>query len=193
MVSDVRGKDGGRKMTNAEAIETLRANYPDACFEQLREAVDAAIEALKAQDAVGDTISRQAAIDQLHQSYNLLDAERRLEDLPSAQPDPHYDEWCMDCKEYDKDRHCCPRWNRVIRQTLKDTQPAPQWIPCSERQPEDGVRVLIMHGDCIEFGRYEDGEWMWLCESGTNYWEEAGKVDAWMPLPEPYQAERKDE
>ena len=34
-----------------------------------------------------DTISRQAAIDQLHQSYNLLDAERRLEDLPSAQPD----------------------------------------------------------------------------------------------------------
>lgn len=46
-------------MTNAEAIETLRANYPDACYEQLREAVDAAIEALKAQDAAGDTISRQ--------------------------------------------------------------------------------------------------------------------------------------
>ena len=38
-------------MSNAEAIETLRANYPDACYEQLREAVDAAIEALKAQTA----------------------------------------------------------------------------------------------------------------------------------------------
>lgn len=36
-------------MTNAEAIETLRANYPDACYEQLREAVDTAIEALKKQ------------------------------------------------------------------------------------------------------------------------------------------------
>ena len=36
-------------MTNSEAIETLRANYPDACYEQLREAVDAAIEALKVQ------------------------------------------------------------------------------------------------------------------------------------------------
>ena len=35
-----------------------------------------------------DLISRQAAIDQLQQSYNLLDAERRLEDLPSAQPEP---------------------------------------------------------------------------------------------------------
>lgn len=73
-------------MTNAEAIETLRANYPDACFEQLRCAVDMAINALtkeawkeehpvspllqklatnlqsSKQDA-DDTISRAAAID----------------------------------------------------------------------------------------------------------------------------------
>ena len=34
-------------MTREEAIETLEANYPDACFEQLRDAVDAAIFALK--------------------------------------------------------------------------------------------------------------------------------------------------
>lgn len=32
-----------------------------------------------------DLIGRKAAIDQLHQAYNLLDAERRLEDMPSAQ------------------------------------------------------------------------------------------------------------
>lgn len=50
-------------MTNEETIKTLEANYPDACFEQLREAVDAAIEALKAQDADSDTISRKATID----------------------------------------------------------------------------------------------------------------------------------
>lgn len=37
-------------MTITEAIEVLRANYPDACFEQLREAVDVAIVVLKAQD-----------------------------------------------------------------------------------------------------------------------------------------------
>ena len=37
-------------MTNKEAIETLRANYPDACYEQLREAVDMAISALLAQE-----------------------------------------------------------------------------------------------------------------------------------------------
>ena len=34
-------------MTIKEAIETLEANYPDACYEQLREAVDLAIYALK--------------------------------------------------------------------------------------------------------------------------------------------------
>ena len=36
-------------MTSTEAIETLRANYPDACYEQLRCAVDMAIKALEAQ------------------------------------------------------------------------------------------------------------------------------------------------
>lgn len=30
------------------------------------------------------------------------------------------DEWCMDCKEYDHERKCCPRYNRVIRQTLDE-------------------------------------------------------------------------
>jgi rubrerythrin len=36
-------------MTNSEAIDTLQANYPDACFEQLRDAVDTAIHALSVQ------------------------------------------------------------------------------------------------------------------------------------------------
>ena len=30
------------------------------------------------------------------------------------------DEWCPDCKEYDKDRHCCPMFNRVIRGVLAE-------------------------------------------------------------------------
>ena len=30
------------------------------------------------------------------------------------------DEWCHDCKEYDKEKHSCPRFNRVIRTALKD-------------------------------------------------------------------------
>lgn len=33
------------------------------------------------------------------------------------------DEWCTDCKEYDTEKHCCPRWNRVIRSALEEAQP----------------------------------------------------------------------
>lgn len=70
-----------------------------------------------------DTISRQAALDALEWKWAGKAVIDAIKNLPSAQPEPHYDEWCMDCKEYDKERHCCPRWNRVIRQTLKDAQP----------------------------------------------------------------------
>lgn len=38
--------------------------------------------------------------------------------IPTAHPE--LDEWCTDCKEYDAERHCCPRFNRVIRETLAD-------------------------------------------------------------------------
>ena len=81
-------------MTNEEAIKTLEANYPDACFGQLREAVDAAIEALKAQDADSDTISRKAAIDALD---CINGVEEVLRALPSAQPDLPIKEKCAFC------------------------------------------------------------------------------------------------
>ena len=44
-------------------------------------------------------------------------------EILKAQDEYKLDEWCEDCKEYDHERHCCPRWNRVIRETLKDAQP----------------------------------------------------------------------
>lgn len=37
-------------MTRKEAIETLKANYPDKCYESLCEAVDVAIKSLDAWD-----------------------------------------------------------------------------------------------------------------------------------------------
>lgn len=38
--------------------------------------------------------------------------------------DPGVDEWCPDCKEYDSKRHMCPRFNRVIRDTLNEVKAA---------------------------------------------------------------------
>lgn len=86
---------------------------------------------------LNDTISRQAAIKAICEDGTWLEsqgctdismAERKqrdadiLSDLPSAQPEYHFDEWCTDCKEYDKERHCCPRFNRVIRTTLQEVK-----------------------------------------------------------------------
>lgn len=34
--------------------------------------------------------------------------------------DTSHDEWCGTCREYDKERGCCPRFNRVIRSTVEE-------------------------------------------------------------------------
>ena len=134
-----------------------------------------------------DLISRKAAIDAMGKAQW---AKERLMELPFAQPEMNLDEWCTDCKEYDQERHCCPRWNRVIRQTLKDAQPEPQWIPVSERLPEVGRSVLFSRRsmDTREGCLQADDKW-WQYR-----WNEilnANQVTAWMPLPEPYRAERR--
>lgn len=78
---------------------------------------------------MSDLISRQAAIDILTRfepSFRGSVLEQALKNMPSAQPD--LDEWCPDCKEYDSKRHCCPRFNRVIRETLKDGRTKGVWL-----------------------------------------------------------------
>lgn len=105
-------------MTNTEAIETLRANYPDACFEQLREAVDAAIVALKAQNTSGDTISRQAAIKAVRKLYinepkinndyaynmGIDEADDAIRGLPSAE---RREVQSSECEYWDDESNFC--------------------------------------------------------------------------------------
>lgn len=77
-----------------------------------------------------DLIDRQAAIkaiEDLQDCYNgFSDTYDKaciigaLEEVPSAQPEYCLDEWCTECKEYDHERHCCPRFNHVIRTTLQE-------------------------------------------------------------------------
>ena len=44
-----------------------------------------------------------------------------IEALRTVQEHEETFEWCNDCKEYDKENHCCHRWNKVIRSAIKDT------------------------------------------------------------------------
>ena len=130
---------------------------------------------------MNDLISRQAAIDALDVGAEVLrrvldeadvvGVERAkyewglgliesyiadVNDLPSAQSEPHYDEWCDDCKEYDKERHCCPRWNRVIRQTLKDAQPEQRYTEEELRVFRHGISLSLLSKRSSQHWQYDE-------------------------------------
>ena len=71
---------------------------------------------------------------------------------------------------------------------IEALQQEPEWIPVSERLPEEGLTVLILaENGHIEFGQRDENKWEWLAESISDYWTEAEEVIAWQPLPEPYE------
>lgn len=58
----------------------------------------------------------------------------------------------------------------------------PHWIPCGEKLPEPTQEVLVTGiNGCVYTSRIVHGEF-----------EYGGNIIAWMPLPEPYDGERKD-
>lgn len=77
--------------------------------------------------SVTDLISRQAlceyALNQKDKSVTPNDIMR----FPSAEPEMNLNEWCTDCTEYDHEKHCCPRFNKVIRETVEEYKAEPQW------------------------------------------------------------------
>jgi len=85
---------------------------------------------------------------------------------------------------------------KEVKFVKASAQPEPQWIPCSERMPEEEVNVLLTW-------TYEDYEPDVLVGHLTKYMEpcfedwadeythELENVPAWMPLPEPYREEYK--
>lgn len=126
---------------------------------------------------------------------DVTELKSKIRALPSAQPD--LDEWCEDCKEYDTERHSCPRWNRVIRQTIKNMKAEQQerWVPCKEQLPKNRDTVLV----CLEFGIlglghyaiYDNGP-CWCFDDGNLCGDAMDAVKAWMPLPEPYKEDNND-
>ena len=69
-----------------------------------------------------------------------------LEELKSIQ-EAKLSEWCIDCKEYDKENHCCHKFTKVIQETVdevKEEHSKPSWI--------DAFAY-------IDMARNNDGEW----------------------------------
>lgn len=57
-----------------------------------------------------------------------------------------------------------------------------EWVPVSERLPEDGTYICTLDGELV--GQEETFTGMCGIENGI--WDEPDCVIAWMPLPEPY-------
>lgn len=64
----------------------------------------------------------------------------------------------------------------------KTAEPEPHWIPCSERSPEPRIDVWCNSDLGQMLGYYDETIEAWY---GRDFLELL--VNAWMPLPEPYQ------
>ena len=215
VVIECSGLDDDSKDTVVRVLEQLPSAQPktqlsteDATFDTTFDCISrqAAIDTIMSDKIDDNALNILIALGEGNQAKTFNEACDRhaqlLNDLPSARPDT--DEWCTDCKEYDHDRHCCPRWNRVIRETLKDAQ---QWIPCSERLPEEKDAGILKKLGTEKRSEYVlatvevkgermtvtactyDGKWDW----NMKYAFPDFKVVAWMPLPRPYQEGEQDE
>ena len=70
---------------------------------------------------------------------------------------------CGDCEAYNKEKHHCPKFCKVIKETVKEIEENHNdWIPCSERLPEDGETYLVTNaesfGQCHTYKGWYDGK-----------------------------------
>ena len=81
----------------------------------------------------------------------------------------------------------------MIEIPIERREPVMRWIPCSERLPKNGGEVLIT----VKWNRGFDDDYevtlgeFWAKTEGWGDWED-GEVLAWMPLPEPWREEEKE-
>ena len=94
---------------------------------------------------------------------------------------------CGECEAYEKEKHYCPKFCKVIKETVKEIEENHNgWIPCSEHQPEYGERVLLQDfGGNITLEKCERKKKVKGFTDG-NWWSSANNYMAWQPLPQPY-------
>ena len=82
---------------------------------------------------------------------------------------------------------------REALEKLPSAQPEQRWIPCGERLPEDNSDILVTYVEKDEkrIAPVNYGCGTWFDCLFDNVLDQVG-VLAWMPLPEPYEAESED-
>ena len=78
-------------------------------------------------------------------------------------------------------------WNDAVEAIVNKSMGALQWIPCSERLPEEGQACLVSDRETILIDIY-------IGHGNPYNWRGYVKdYEAWMPLPEPYKADMRGE
>ena len=82
---------------------------------------------------------------------------------------------------------------RQIASIIEEQPKIGEWIPCSERLPEESgtyivnaIENSIIH---VTFAKWMPRMKRWNLSGNRSYW----KVTAWMALPEPYRPEKESE
>ncbi len=183
-------KEGNTLLTKRDLLERfckIDEEYNDRSWNLLQ--ILANINILIGQGSCEDAISRQAAISLASGACHPANVAKELMRLPSVQPKYNTSEWCHDCSEYDQDKHCCPRFNKVIRNTVKEMKEpkTEHWIPVSEGIPNEYADVIC----CTDAKEVFIATYLGKMNDGTDCFDDAngmmceGDVIAWMPLPKP--------
>lgn len=109
-----------------------------------------------------NTIKRDAAIHEMHELCRIHNTEKlhidaivqALEEMNDADPDYRMDEFCTQCKEYDQQKHCCPRFNHVIRTTLEEVIQAQK----TAHDRYDDLRNYLEESQSADLSILEDSE-----------------------------------
>jgi len=95
--------------------------------------------------------------------------------------------------EYDRVHVGPPGGARKLMVDAPEVRPEQRWIPCSERLPEARQSVILSTENWTGEGCYWETTEYHVIWKGyrwkATYWDD--EVIAWMPLPEPYRAERR--
>lgn len=97
---------------------------------------------------------------------------------------------CGQCEAYNKEKHHCPKFCKVIKEAVKEIEEnnADRWIPCDERLPSGEIENLEVtlrspSGNIRNVAYFCEGKWYFPETGGEPFYE----VIAWKEKSAPYQ------